>query len=395
MKLDPYKHKERYLRWKEKIAREGCIEGLSKENSDIILQYLHDMEIGMNVATKSIKGARSPVRLNKLIVRMSMLAKKFSEIYGLNNITNVTELQVVTYFAKMRSGEIVKNNGEPYKSARDLTQVFKSFWHWWMKMNKKRGIEILDITTELDCSRDKPEWVYLTEKEVRLMWESSPKQKYKALIMFLFDTGIRAPTELMNIRVSDFYNDFKELNIRQEIAKGGSFGRRIKLMLCTQVIQEYIQAEGLSGDDYIFQMCPTSINRYLKQLATKLFGEEKTLAGQRYSEITMYDFRHCSCCYWLPRYKSESALKFRFGWKKSDKIHYYSEMLGMRDTIAEDDMLLDLEKTELENKLLKSEKEREVILERMAVMEKQMAGIMKMMHYAGDLKEKLVVLEGC
>jgi hypothetical protein len=42
--------------------------------------------------------------------------------------------------------------------------------------------------------------------------------------------------------------------------------------------------------------------------------------------IKMYDFRHSSCCYWLPRYKSENALKYRFGWKKSDMISYYSHL---------------------------------------------------------------------
>jgi len=77
----------------------------------------------------------------------------------------------------------------------------------------------------------------------------------------------------------------------------------------------------------------------------------------------MYDFRHCSCCYWLPRYKSESALKFRFGWKKSDKIHYYSEMLGMRDTIQEEDLLVDVTKTELENRLTKAERNNELLKE--------------------------------
>ena len=74
----------------------------------------------------------------------------------------------------------------------------------------------------------------------------------------------------------------------------------------------------------------------------------------------MYDFRHISCCYWLPRYKSESALKFRFGWKNSDKIHYYSEMLGMRDTISDDDMLVDITKTEIEQELEKARREREI-----------------------------------
>jgi len=33
MKIDPYKHKEKYFAWKEKIAKIGCIEGIFKLNS--------------------------------------------------------------------------------------------------------------------------------------------------------------------------------------------------------------------------------------------------------------------------------------------------------------------------------------------------------------------------
>lgn len=77
----------------------------------------------------------------------------------------------------------------------------------------------------------------------------------------------------------------------------------------------------------------------------------------------MYDFRHNSCCYWLLRYKSESALKYRFGWKSSDKIHYYSELLGMKDTISEDDMLVDVTKIELEKRIEQAEKKSKILEE--------------------------------
>lgn len=56
MKIDPYKNKERYLAWKK--GCENGIQGLSKENSEIILLYLKDMETGLNVASKSVKGGR-------------------------------------------------------------------------------------------------------------------------------------------------------------------------------------------------------------------------------------------------------------------------------------------------------------------------------------------------
>jgi hypothetical protein len=116
-------------------------------------------------------------------------------------------------------------------------------------------------------------------------------------------------------------------------------------------------------------------NKYLKRLAQRLFGDKVSPAGAKYSDLTMYDFRHMASCYWLPRYKSESALKYRFGWKKSDKIHYYSELLGMKDTISEEDMLLDLTKTEIEKRLEKSEKEKEILMDRMRSVEVELAEV--------------------
>ena len=174
----------------------------------------------------------------------------------------------------------------------------------------------------------------------------------------------------MNIKVSDLFNDCKELNIRDEISK--TFGRKIKLLLCADMLREYIKNMNLSHDSYLFNINPTSVNKYLKRLAFKLFGANFSEAGAKYSEISMYDFRHVSCCYWLPRYKSESALKYRFGWKKSDKIHYYSELLGMKDTIAEEDMLVDTTKTEIEKRLAKSEKKNEMLEDELRQMKEQM-----------------------
>ena len=79
MKRDPYKHKEKYQAWKERIDELGYIEGISKENSDLILKYIFDMELGMNVSKKSSKGARSYIRLNNLKQRMIFMSKRFEE----------------------------------------------------------------------------------------------------------------------------------------------------------------------------------------------------------------------------------------------------------------------------------------------------------------------------
>jgi hypothetical protein len=357
-KLDPYKNKERYLAWKEK--NQSKISEISKENSEITLRFLNDMEAGLNIGSGSKKGSRSYIRLNVLKQRMIALSKLFERRFGLSKITNITEEQIFGYFSDMRNGIIKRNDGKNYISPKNFVKDFKTFWHWWIKVNRKEGIEIKDITLDLDTSGHKPEWVYLTEEQIKKICNEA-KYEYKVLIWFLFDTGIRAPTEMMNIKVSDFFNDFKELNIRQETSK--TFGRRIKLMICSDLIREYVKTQGLGKDDYLFPTSPAATNKYLKRLAKRVLGTEKSPAGSMYSNLTMYDFRHCSCCYWLPRYKSESALKYRFGWKKSDKIHYYSEMLGMKDTISEEDMMIDITKFELEKRIDKFEKENQMLKE--------------------------------
>lgn len=369
-KIDPYKHKERYLRWKEK--NQSLIPEISKENSDITLRFLSDMESGLNIAAGSKKGARSYIRLNVLKQRLTALSKVFEKRFNLTKITDITENQIFSFFVDMRNGVIKRSDGKNYTAPRNFIKDFKAFWHWWMKINRKQGIELKDITADLDTSGDKPEWVYLTEEQVKKICNEA-KYEYKVLIWFLFDTGIRAPTEMMNIRVSDFFNNFKELNIRQETSK--TFGRRIKLMICSDLIRDYVKTQNLGKEDYLFTTSPAATNKYLKRLGKRVLGDEKSPAGTEYAKLTLYDFRHCSCCYWLPRYKSESALKYRFGWKSSDKIHYYSELLGMRDTISEDDMLIDVTKIELEKRIEKTEKENQMLKEDNEVMKIQIAKI--------------------
>ncbi|MBU0466922.1 MAG: hypothetical protein KKF39_04595, partial [Nanoarchaeota archaeon] len=191
----------------------------------------------------------------------------------------------------------------------------------------------------------------------------------------------------VNVKVSDFFSNFKEVHIRDEISK--TFGRRIKLMLCSELVKEHAAENKLQQEDYIFPIKPFTVNKYLKRVAKRVFGDVPSQAGQKYSDLTLYDFRHISCCYWLPRYKSESALKYRFGWKKSEKIHYYSELLGMKDTISEEDLLIDVTKTEIEKRLTKAEQEAEFLREDNKHMKLQMG---KIMEYVAQLRSQVEVL---
>lgn len=372
MKIDPHKHKERYLGWKERT--EKGIPDISKNNSDIIKKFISDMELGLNVSVKSKKGSRSYIRLNTLRDKMMFFARTLEIKYNLNCVTETNEEQIHSLFLDMRNGIIKRQDGTNYLSPSYYVKAFKSFWHWYMQIKRKLGIEVADITIYLDTRQEKPNWVYLTEEQVKKLCDNS-KFNYKVLIMFLYDSGIRSPTELVNVKVSDFYDDYKKLDIKDENSK--TFGRKINLLLCSSLIKEYIKENKLKSGDYIFNISPPMANRYLKRLSVRLFGDNVSPGGEKYSNLTLYDFRHSSACYWLPRYKSESALKYRFGWKKSEMIHYYTAFLGMKDTISEEDLLIDVTKTELEKRLDKSENEKQIMSEKMQTMELQMVKIME------------------
>ena len=369
MKKESIDYKNRYLKWKDTTI--NGIPNTSQENSQLFLKFLNDFERGLNIANGSVKGARSYARLTNLKDRLTYFDRNFKTYFGVNDITKISEEQLMTFFTDMRNGKIRRKDGKEYKSVADYVKAFKTFWYWHIKISKKEEKIVDDITLDLDTRKHKPKWVYLTEDDLKKLCDNS-KYYYKILMWFLFDSGVR-PKELINIRVCDFKDDFKAVNIREETSK--TFGRLVKLMKCPELIKEFVKVNNLTETDYLFTISNVVANQYLHRLGKKILGDKESLAGEKYSYLGLYDFRHSSACYWLPLYKNESGLKFRFGWKKTEMIHYYTELLGMKDTISQDDMLIDVTKTEIENKLMKAEQERDLFKERLEVLEKQLKQI--------------------
>jgi len=121
MKIDPYKHKERYLNWKKKTKKE--IPKISRQNSDLIKQYLADMENGINISCVNKKGARSYIRLNALKTRMIFLIQQFEAKFNIDNIKDIKEEQLFSFFADMRNGRI-KRSTNLYKIMLKSLKLF-------------------------------------------------------------------------------------------------------------------------------------------------------------------------------------------------------------------------------------------------------------------------------
>ena len=87
MKIDPYKHKESYFEWK-KGAQNG-IQGLCAADSQLIVQYLQDLEIGVNVGGSARKGPRSFIHLDSLKAKLLPIIRKTRDLYGFESITQI------------------------------------------------------------------------------------------------------------------------------------------------------------------------------------------------------------------------------------------------------------------------------------------------------------------
>jgi len=342
MTIDPYKSKEVFEKWLSSIEGKKEIEGLNEVHTQLLISIIKDLRIGFNVSSKNKKGERSFTRLNHLEQKLRLLFRLLQE-RGISDVRKATAQDLHMLFSDMRSGVILTKLGTPFKATGDYVKEFKTFWHWYQKVERGKGNAILEITEDLDKRGEKPKFVYFTKADFeKIIQEAS--YDLKPIIALAFDGGMR-PTELINTKVSDFYNDFKELNIREETSK--TFGRRIKLQICSEQIKDFVKKLGLEMNDYVCRKNMHAINNELRKIGKKVLAP-----GQiKFGNLTLYSFRHSSACFWVPRYKSESGLKYRFGWKKSDMIHYYTEFLGMKDTITEEDMYIDITKTDLEKEV--------------------------------------------
>jgi len=158
MKLDPHKHKERYLKWKNSLN--GAILGVSEANYKIILDYIFDMEQGLNVASGNRKGGRSYIRLNDLRQRIVFICKQFEILYGIKDITQVSERNLHEFFNGMRNGTIKRVDGKIYTAVSDYVRIFKAFWHWYQKVKElENGKEIYQLRYFALVDKIKPQKV--------------------------------------------------------------------------------------------------------------------------------------------------------------------------------------------------------------------------------------------
>jgi len=325
---------------------------LNSKNRVLIAEFLKDFELGINTPPKK-RGPRKPgtlLRLRYFLVSLDRLlsGKSFVEL---------TKKDVHQLCEGMFQGQIKTSNGRIYKDVGNVVKNLKTFFRW-AERTSNINESIVEDLSAASYKRSKPAWTYLEHKDIKKLIDGA-NATYKSQMLFLYDSGLR-PEEAMRIKVRDFEfssNGPAILNV-PEFRENGmkvskTFERTIKLMNCSGQIKNYIDFNELKPDDLLIHQRSLMFNRYLKRLALKLFGNVKTKARGDIKNINMYSFRHWSSIYWLDRYRTNKDLMYRMGWKNEDKILYYSEFLGRRDKIDEDDMVTVDDKNKYEKNIEK------------------------------------------
>lgn len=356
MKRDIYGHEDRYKKWKEEAVKLG-VEGLTKKNSDLLIQYVSDMEIGVNISNKNKKGPRSYPRLNNLRQRLRQIMMMLQD-RKVGDLSKITEKEVMQFFSDMHTGEIKNKNGQKYRSVGDYAKVFTAFWHWWMKVNRKQGTLLEDITEEIDKSSDKARFVYITKDKLDelLTYLNEDEQ---TIVLFVFDSIIRSPTELLSLKVSDIYKKEGEIwvNVSGEISKTG-FDRSFNLIYSGDAIMKFIKKHDLQPEDYLFDFLPKNLTNKVQQIAKQLWGEKLSnpMAGGKYNDLSLYDLRHSGAIHLRILAKktgkiSLDAIRQRGGWVTFDMLNYYTKFIGLDGSIDKNDLVIEEDKARLEKEM--------------------------------------------
>lgn len=367
MRVDINNLRQRHENWKEEVHEQG-IPGLMRATSDVIIQHLTDMEEGRNVARGSKKGGRSYARLYNIRQRLVQLSKMLRE-RGVDDITKLTEDQITKLFSDMERGKLRTLRGKVYKSTGDYAKIFKAFWHWWMKVNRKKGKAITDITEDLSTASAPPKFVYLTKEDVEKLMPYFPKDE-QVMLMFMFDSIIRAPSELLGLEVKDVFRKDGEtwIGVPDDISK--TFGRTFNLLYCGEALMGYIERNNMKPEDPLFQFSPGFMNRKLKQIAEQVFGDGVPHPkSDYYKNLSLYDFRHSGAIHLRLLAKDNpadiglDAVRHRGGWADFDMLNYYTQFIGLDGKIERQGMLLKQDRHKLE-KNLEEEKKKRLALER-------------------------------
>ena len=174
-KKDLFNHIRNFESWENSLTPEYIEEGMTKANSKLFVEYM------LFLGKRHSKGYayRNLTKIRSIF--------KGLQISGVNDISKIKEKQVNDYFEEWCKTHSI-----------DYVRRFVAFWNWNRKENRKKGIVIQEIEINaLDFNQNSKEsiFVWFSKEEFDKIRTYFDEDK-QTILLFIFDSIIRAPTEL-------------------------------------------------------------------------------------------------------------------------------------------------------------------------------------------------------
>lgn len=349
-----------YNNWKDYVDKNG-IDGIGKKNSKLIFDYICDMETGLNMS-KSKRGQRSFKRMNVTRALIVGLTERL-EARGVKNLEKTTSKDFAELINDMRKGVEATKKGGKYSecSISDFVRIFKAFWNWHKRVQKKEGIIVEDITEDFSGNYAKTRFVYITKEQLEEMlpYLSEEEQMFS---LFLFDSIMRCPSEVFSLKMKDIFLRDGEVwvNIPDEASK--TYGRVFNLLYCGEAIKKYIKDK--NSNEYLWDFNYKNYLSKIKKVAVQVLGEgiSHPKAEKKFSELGGYDFRHSGSIHLRVLAQKNNSISLdsirqRGGWNDFEMLNYYTRFIGLTGKIEKEALLIQEDKSRLEKELEKVKRE--------------------------------------
>ncbi|MFH1327039.1 MAG: site-specific integrase [archaeon] len=301
---------DKYYNALEKL-RTGKILILIPENKELILQFLHDAEIGRTI----LKGQKRKIKPGRL-QRMLGLLLKMDREWLKKPFNKVSEDDMNNFILNLERGIIKSSKDKPY--TWETQSTIKKFLRKYYKYLLGEGENYPRLVQFIDTSTRMPEIKSLSKQEIDKLIENSSKLTYRFIMAFLYDSGARIE-EFYNIKRSDLIKENGIYKVRIRISK--TKPRTINIPLYPKIIDDYLEINKFMEDDFLCMINYGTLRKYMNRMGKQFLGRS----------ISPHTFRHGSATYYanhLNRYQ----LSYRYGWSASSKMpDRYIDMNGLID----------------------------------------------------------------
>ncbi|MFC1678728.1 tyrosine-type recombinase/integrase [Elusimicrobiota bacterium] len=270
-------------------------------------RFIRDLSLGKVNLGYKIGEARQLKYLDMLKICLTYFRKP---------VIRITVKEMENFDIALSKNAIHRVDGKPLaeETKAELRRFLRTYLKWRLGEDHKK---FHALTSWLDTKVRKqrtPE--FLTEVEVRRLYEACQDVRSRFVIAVLFDSGARAE-EFFNIRLEDVQepsqsSNYYRIHLKEEYSK--TKGRVVPLFWdkSSEAVGGYLQvrrAQGLRSNERLFDGTYDAMRFSLKRLGKKVLQQR----------VYPHLLRHSSATFYAPKLNRQQLCK-RYGWTFSSNM---------------------------------------------------------------------------